>query len=344
MTNKPGKPVDSSLAETGTTDSDRAQWIAEFSAELRRMHEQAGKPSLRQMAIKVPYSHTALSHALRGVGGRLPSLELTMALVRACGSDEQAWRDRWHHEHARIAAPATSRDPDLGATDAVPSDVDVQPPPRWSRRPLLLCAVGVSVALVIGGVVLAVNHGVGSAPPTDGIGGALPACETSGPQAPSGIVALANQIPKKWPSRRIKECIARFSTDLPRQPGPWPFFVYDTTITPNDLGVIPGLTPAEVGNDDGVGVRTTPGPTAGHFRRVLTGTIIWADCYVNSYQPPAPLDDNVGPKWLRIHWSTNTPGQDTGYSSPTDPFVAYVYAGYTLPFAHNGQIPSCASP
>jgi Ig-like domain from next to BRCA1 gene/Helix-turn-helix domain len=68
--------------------------LERFLAGLRALREQAGEPSLRVMARRAHYSHTALSGVLSG--DRLPSLALTLAFVRACAGDEDEWRRRWH--------------------------------------------------------------------------------------------------------------------------------------------------------------------------------------------------------------------------------------------------------
>ncbi|GAA3287934.1 DUF2690 domain-containing protein [Dactylosporangium vinaceum] len=77
--------------------------ITEFVADLARLRQEAGQPSLRRMAEKGHYSHTALSSVLSGK--RLPSQELTMAFVRACDGDESVWRARWEREHAELNPP-----------------------------------------------------------------------------------------------------------------------------------------------------------------------------------------------------------------------------------------------
>jgi hypothetical protein len=67
--------------------------LDQFLADLRKLRQRAGQPSLRVMSRTAHYSHTALSGVLSG--GRLPSLDLTLAFVRACGGDESEWRARW---------------------------------------------------------------------------------------------------------------------------------------------------------------------------------------------------------------------------------------------------------
>jgi hypothetical protein len=141
----------------------------------------------------------------------------------------------------------------------------------------------------------------------------------------------------------MKEFIAGFSKNPPQQSGPWPFFVYDTIVTQEDMGRLANATPADIGKDFGLHVRTTPTERAQYVGTVNLGSVVWADCYLtNNYDPGPPPSDDVGGKWLRIQWPTNLDTTAPGLSSPTDPFREYVYAGYTLPFTHNGKIPSCA--
>ena len=63
----------------------------------------AGSPSYRAMGERVHFSHTALSKAASGQ--RLPTLEVTLAYVRACGSDDESeWRVRWATAAKRLRA------------------------------------------------------------------------------------------------------------------------------------------------------------------------------------------------------------------------------------------------
>ncbi|MGH3783850.1 MAG: hypothetical protein ACRDR6_17170 [Pseudonocardiaceae bacterium] len=349
MTDEPDRSDKSLPGERDAADSDCVRWVAEFAADLRRMHEKAGKPSSRQMSMKVRYSHTALSNALRGLGGRLPSLKLTLALVRVCGGDEQAWQARWYQEQARIAAHTTSRDRGLGAGQAVPTEFDVRTPPRRPRGRILLPALGVALALVAGGVFFAFNHGVASAPPAYGFGGALPSalppCAPTGTYNPCEIQRQMDRVPRDDTPQQMKERIATFSQDSPQRPGPWPFFVYDTIVAPEDLKYYKKLGPKDLGHDVKLEVWTTPGTLKDGPMQLIgftdLGFVLWADCYVHGYPKNVPPGDDAGDKWLRIPWPTNPPNTPLTLPSPTDPSVGYVYAGYALPFTHNGKIPAC---
>ncbi|SDG42973.1 hypothetical protein SAMN05216553_10828 [Lentzea fradiae] len=82
--------------------------LLRFAGDLRRLRDQAGKPSYRELAVRANYSPTALSDA---AGGRkLPSLALTLAFVRACdpAADTAPWTKRWRElaaEHTQQLLP-----------------------------------------------------------------------------------------------------------------------------------------------------------------------------------------------------------------------------------------------
>jgi len=77
--------------------------VAELVSDLRKLRELAGMPSFRKMAAAAHYSHTALLGALSG--NSLPSLPLTLGIVRACHGDETAWEKRWHQANAAQKLP-----------------------------------------------------------------------------------------------------------------------------------------------------------------------------------------------------------------------------------------------
>ncbi|MGW6933188.1 nSTAND1 domain-containing NTPase [Lentzea sp. NPDC054927] len=77
--------------------------LLRFAGDLRRLRDQAGKPSYRELARRANYSPTALSDA---AGGRkLPSLALTLAFVRACEGDAVPWTKRWRELAAEHTLP-----------------------------------------------------------------------------------------------------------------------------------------------------------------------------------------------------------------------------------------------
>jgi hypothetical protein len=96
--------VEHAFPDANGSSTDRQEVIAAFVAALKKLRDEAGRPSFRSMAAGVHYSHTALSNALSGA--RLPSQEITMAFVRACGGDEGAWETYWHRANARLTTDA----------------------------------------------------------------------------------------------------------------------------------------------------------------------------------------------------------------------------------------------
>ncbi|MDX3231130.1 hypothetical protein [Streptomyces sp. ME19-01-6] len=67
--------------------------VQRFAYELRKLRSEAGGPTYRAMAQRVPYSVTTLSRA--AAGDQLPSLPVTLAYVGACGGDPADWEARW---------------------------------------------------------------------------------------------------------------------------------------------------------------------------------------------------------------------------------------------------------
>ena len=130
-------------------------------------------------------------------------------------------------------------------------------------------------------------------------------------------------------AQQLKALVAQDSQSQPEPPGPWSYLVYNTA---NAVGV-----------DVGLKVKTAPSLDGLQVGSVASRALVWADCYVlNSFNPERGSDVDVGPKWLRIRWPTNSAGTTFASSSPTDTFTQYVYAEYTLSFTHNGEIPACA--
>ncbi|AUI60210.1 hypothetical protein B1H26_39665 [Amycolatopsis sp. BJA-103] len=75
-----------------------------FAFDLRTLRGKAGSPSYRELARRAHYSSTTLSDAAGG--RRLPSLEVALAYVRACGGDVDEWTRRWHAVAAETAPTA----------------------------------------------------------------------------------------------------------------------------------------------------------------------------------------------------------------------------------------------
>ncbi|HEV7896848.1 MAG TPA: hypothetical protein VGP31_03265 [Planosporangium sp.] len=82
--------------------------LSRFAGDLRRLREQAGCPTYRELSRRAHYSPAALSEAASG--HKLPSLAVTMAYVQACYGDETEWKDRWHGLAAELAAGSAPAD------------------------------------------------------------------------------------------------------------------------------------------------------------------------------------------------------------------------------------------
>ncbi|WP_422753926.1 DUF2690 domain-containing protein [Micromonospora sp. WMMD708] len=202
------------------------------------------------MSVTAHYSHTALAGVLSGT--RLPSLELTLAFVRACGGDEAAWRARWHREAAldRPGGPAPERPAPVGPAADGPSDesVSASPPspprtaaprtpvPRWA----LVAAAGLTV-LVAGSVVPMIADretrtnrpadravdASGPAPTDAAAAGGTPAPDGADPQEERCQVDAVSRetvpVPDPDPTRpNYGSLTLRYS---PRCQAAWPLFV-----------------------------------------------------------------------------------------------------------------------
>ncbi|MEU6865466.1 hypothetical protein ABZ924_19720 [Streptomyces sp. NPDC046876] len=94
--------------------------LLRFAAELRRLRHEAGSPPYRRLAARAHYSVATLSEA--AAGRRLPTLDVTLSYVRACGGDTDRWERRWHAAAAELAAGAPSGSPAAGAEPAARQD------------------------------------------------------------------------------------------------------------------------------------------------------------------------------------------------------------------------------
>jgi WD40 repeat protein len=83
--------------------------VLTFARELRSLRERAGSPTYRQLSAVTHYSEAALSQAASG--RKLPTLQVTLAYVRACGGSEEEWERRWY----ATAAEETRPEQDVGS-------------------------------------------------------------------------------------------------------------------------------------------------------------------------------------------------------------------------------------
>jgi Helix-turn-helix domain len=85
--------------------------LQRFAHELQLLRRRAGEPTYRSMSRAVGLSPSVLSQASKG--GKLPTLQTTLAFVRACGTDpatEQDWQRAWERVRAEIAHTGTAPD------------------------------------------------------------------------------------------------------------------------------------------------------------------------------------------------------------------------------------------
>lgn len=108
-----------------------------FAADLRALRIASGEPTYRQMASRCHFSAATLARA--SSGRVMPSLEVTLAFVAACGGDPGPWRHRW--EQARREHPVVDGRPETGGDIGKPlppdegeqaptSEKDAQPTPE----------------------------------------------------------------------------------------------------------------------------------------------------------------------------------------------------------------------
>ncbi|MFI0448410.1 helix-turn-helix domain-containing protein [Actinomadura sp. 6N118] len=94
--------------------------VERLAWELRRLRDQAGRPSYRELAQRAHFSRSTLAEAANGM--RLPSLEATLAYAVACGGDRAEWERRWQEaadelEQSQRRCPYPGARP-LGADEA----------------------------------------------------------------------------------------------------------------------------------------------------------------------------------------------------------------------------------
>ena len=81
--------------------------LFEFATGLRALRRAAGSPPYRRLERTARFSASALADAASG--RRLPTREVTLAYVAACGGDVAAWGERW----TRLAMLLRATNPDL---------------------------------------------------------------------------------------------------------------------------------------------------------------------------------------------------------------------------------------
>jgi WD40 repeat protein len=84
--------------------------LVQFAVDLRRLRQDAGGPTYRELANRGGYSATTLAEAAGG--RRFPSLEVTLAYVRACDGDVERWERRWHSLASELNATVVAEPDD----------------------------------------------------------------------------------------------------------------------------------------------------------------------------------------------------------------------------------------
>ncbi|MFI7316817.1 helix-turn-helix domain-containing protein [Streptomyces venezuelae] len=79
--------------------------VPRLAHRLRKLRADAGGPTYRTMAQRVPYSAPTLSAA--AAGERLPTLPVLRAYVTACGGDPEEWERHWYETVAEDAEHGT---------------------------------------------------------------------------------------------------------------------------------------------------------------------------------------------------------------------------------------------
>lgn len=130
--------------------------LHDFASDLRALRAAAGNPTYRELSERAKYSRSALSAA---AGGEvLPTLQVTLAYVQACGGDVDTWRSRWNQAASSGSAASPVQAPN-GPGPAAP-----QPRPGLvtalarRRTPIavvagavtLICATAIVTAVVLG--------------------------------------------------------------------------------------------------------------------------------------------------------------------------------------------------
>jgi transcriptional regulator with XRE-family HTH domain len=80
--------------------------LQHFADDLKRLRVSAGITSQRLLARRAFLSHTTISAA--ELGKDVPSLAVTLAIVKACGGDQKEWEQRWKLVYAASKEQAGS--------------------------------------------------------------------------------------------------------------------------------------------------------------------------------------------------------------------------------------------
>lgn len=119
--------------------------LERFAAELRNLRLRAGQPSYRVLMDRTRFGRTTLSEALNG--NRMPTWDVTRALVTALGGDESEWRTRWAEVATGRPAPESTPEPPGRAENLESDHGNEHRSPRRRLRVALLAVAVLTVGL-----------------------------------------------------------------------------------------------------------------------------------------------------------------------------------------------------
>jgi hypothetical protein len=151
-------------------DSDGSA-LRELAIELRGLRRRAGL-TYKQLAKVTSYGTSTLQEA--AAGRRLPTLDVTLAIVAACNGDVEAWREYWAQVCGSIGSgvapeaadavvppwrtPTAATQPGVPEPLAVPTPVEAPAAPASLPRPRR--SVSTRSALIAAGLTMVIAAGV----------------------------------------------------------------------------------------------------------------------------------------------------------------------------------------
>lgn len=121
--------------------------LREFAEDLRQLRSAAGTPTYRELSRKAQYSTSALAAATSGQS--LPTLEVTLAYVRACGGDEQEWRERWRTVSQMLRTQPETPTTAVGGGPETPDQSRDSVAGAHGPKPRALVKIGLAPLIII---------------------------------------------------------------------------------------------------------------------------------------------------------------------------------------------------
>ncbi|WFE44579.1 helix-turn-helix domain-containing protein [Verrucosispora sp. WMMD1129] len=162
-----------------------------FAADLRILRDKAGRPTYQALARRAHRSASSLSEAAGG--RRLPTLDTTLAYVRALGGDEAEWTERWRVVAGHVTAAQGHAGP-TGDHDGGSETRPATAPPAVGDSATAPPAVGGPVA------VRSATVDSGAAPPAAAGPAAVPPTTNSPVAAPPAASREDGQKPHDPPT------------------------------------------------------------------------------------------------------------------------------------------------